>query len=115
MDVELLVVADCPHEAPATQLLRAVLPDLGLSPDSFRTIVIRTDDEAQQRHFRGSPTFLIDGTDPFAEPGQPIGLGCRIYRSGSGRDGRHAARFVPIDGIAETSWANVGSLSVVAG
>jgi hypothetical protein len=22
---------------------------------------------------------LIDGVDPFAESGQPIGLGCRVY------------------------------------
>jgi hypothetical protein len=27
---------------------------------------------------------LIDGVDPFAEPGHPIGLGCRVYRTPEG-------------------------------
>jgi hypothetical protein len=29
----------------------------------------------------GSPTLLIDGTDPFAEPGQPPSMSCRLYRN----------------------------------
>lgn len=33
----------------------------------------------------GSPTLLIDGTDPFAVPGQAPGLSCRLYRDETGR------------------------------
>jgi len=33
----------------------------------------------------GSPTLLIDGVDPFAEPGQPPSLSCRLYRDDDGR------------------------------
>ena len=32
----------------------------------------------------GSPTLLIDGTDPFAAPGQPPSLSCRFYRDTTG-------------------------------
>jgi hypothetical protein len=28
----------------------------------------------------GSPTLLIDGVDPFAAPGEPASLSCRLYR-----------------------------------
>jgi hypothetical protein len=33
----------------------------------------------------GSPTLLIDGVDPFAGPGQPPGMSCRLYRDGNGQ------------------------------
>jgi hypothetical protein len=33
----------------------------------------------------GSPTLLIDGHDPFAEPGSAASLSCRLYRDESGR------------------------------
>ena len=33
----------------------------------------------------GSPTLLVDGTDPFAVPGQPPSLSCRLYRDAAGR------------------------------
>jgi hypothetical protein len=33
---------------------------------------------------RGSPTMLVDGTDPFAEPGQPASVSCRLYRNSDG-------------------------------
>lgn len=26
------------------------------------------------------PTLLIDGNDPFADPGQPPSMSCRLYR-----------------------------------
>ena len=32
-------------------------------------IVVQADDQAARVGLRGSPTLLIDGTDPFAEPG----------------------------------------------
>jgi Alkylmercury lyase len=33
----------------------------------------------------GSPTILVDGTDPFAEPGQSPTVSCRLYRDRGGR------------------------------
>lgn len=34
---------------------------------------------------RGSPTLLIDGVDPFAEPGLRPSLSCRLYHDDDGR------------------------------
>jgi hypothetical protein len=46
---------------------------------------IRSDDEALEVGFRGSPTVLVDGVDLVADADEaPIGLSCRIYRR---RDG----------------------------
>src|SRR5262249_15913262 len=41
--------------------------------------------EAAQAGMHGSPTLLIDGVDPFAAPGQPPSLSCRLYRDATGR------------------------------
>ncbi len=84
VDVELLVVADCPNEAPALVLLRAALDDIGLPDARFRTTVIATQEEAERRGFTGSPTILVDGSDPFAAPGAVPALACRVYRTHAG-------------------------------
>jgi hypothetical protein len=33
----------------------------------------------------GSPTLLINGVDPFAAPGTPASLSCRVYRDETGQ------------------------------
>jgi len=35
----------------------------------------------------GSPSVLVDGEDPFAEPGADVGLSCRLYRTPVGLAG----------------------------
>jgi len=86
MELELLVVPDCPHEAPARDLALRTLAELGLAAE-LTTTVIATEAEAQARGFVGSPTFLLDGEDPFAEPGTAIGVACRVYRTSNGLAG----------------------------
>ncbi|MEU3654428.1 hypothetical protein AB0E67_16650 [Streptomyces sp. NPDC032161] len=89
MDIEILVVPDCPNTGPAAELLRQVLDGMGLHDTGFSTRVIADRAEAEAVAFTGSPTFLIDGRDPFAEPGRTPGLACRLYRDpdGSGPSG----------------------------
>jgi hypothetical protein len=43
--------------------------------------LVTTPEEAEAAGFRGSPTILVDGLDPFAGPDDPVGLSCRIYRT----------------------------------
>lgn len=86
MKVELLVVPDCPNELPAHALAVAALAELDLAV-SVITTVIADDAAAQARGFTGSPTFLIDGRDPFAEPDASVGVACRVYRTPSGLAG----------------------------
>ena len=46
-----------------------------------------TTEEAIRLGFHGSPTILIDGIDPFAEPSAPVGLACRVFRTPNGLAG----------------------------
>lgn len=48
---------------------------------------IDSHESAIEHRFRGSPTVLIDGVDPFAEDDAPFGLSCRIYGTESGPAG----------------------------
>jgi hypothetical protein len=87
VDVELLVVADCPHSAAAANLLRRALDELGLRDLTYHTTTIATDEEAAERGFAGSPSFHVDGIDLFPLPGNPTALACRLYPTASGRAG----------------------------
>ena len=48
---------------------------------------VGTTEEAVRLGFHGSPTILIDGIDPFAEPSAPVGLACRVFRTPNGLAG----------------------------
>lgn len=87
MDIELLVVADCPHEQAATTLLRRALNDVGLDDVDFKVRVIANEQQAAAAHFVGSPTFHIGGRDPFSSPGAPSGVACRLYATSTGLSG----------------------------
>lgn len=81
MELTLLTVRDCPHRELIEQRLVQALAGREV------TIIRReVSDDAQARllGLRGSPTLLIDGTDPFAAPGEPASLSCRIYRQPDG-------------------------------
>ena len=42
---------------------------------------------AEELGFRGSPTILINGDDPFLDTDAPVGLSCRIYAANEGYRG----------------------------
>ena len=86
MKFELLVVPDCPHESAAREIALATLADLGLTAE-LTTTVIATEAEAQARGFVGSPTFLVDGEDLFAQLDASVGVACRVYRTSDGLAG----------------------------
>jgi hypothetical protein len=86
VDIEILVVPDCPHHTSANELVRTAVADTGVR-SSVTMTVIETADEAQQRHFAGSPTILIDGQDPFVQGNDSVGLACRLYPTTQGLAG----------------------------
>ena len=49
--------------------------------------LIETQEAAEAAGFRGSPTVVIGGIDPFADPDAPVGLACRVYPTGDGYAG----------------------------
>lgn len=84
--VLLLYFDDCPNWRVADTRLRAALARVGGDPDAISYQQVTTAEEAAALGFRGSPTILVDGNDPFADPDAPTGLACRLHRSASGRE-----------------------------
>jgi hypothetical protein len=82
MHLTVLAVPECPNAPVLDDRLAAVLD--GRVGVSVSHQVISDSGEAAKFGMRGSPTLLIDGTDPFAEPGQAPSLSCRVYRREDG-------------------------------
>ena len=83
MDLTLLTVPACPNAAVFEERLAAALAD---HPDRVvHRRQVADEQEAAEAGMHGSPTLLIDGVDPFAAPGQPPSLSCRLYRDATGR------------------------------
>jgi hypothetical protein len=82
--VELLYFDGCPNWMAADEPLRAALQVVGEDTVQVERVLVTTSEEAEQRHFVGSPTVLIDGKDPFADRALPVGLSCRLYRTPTG-------------------------------
>ena len=59
----------------------------GRADIGIRLGVVRTDAEAGELRFPGSPTILIDGCDVFLDGHAVVGLSCRLYRSAEGASG----------------------------
>jgi hypothetical protein len=83
MRVLVLAVPDCPNARLLEERLAKVLE--GRRDVLVSRQVIDDEQEAARQGMHGSPTLLIDGTDPFAGPGQSGTLSCRLYRDGDGR------------------------------
>lgn len=82
--IEILAVPDCPTVAATVANLRQALGELGRPSDEITVRVIGDERTAIEAGMRGSPTVLIDGTDPFPEVAAPASLSCRLY-AGAGR------------------------------
>jgi hypothetical protein len=83
MQLSILAVPGCPNAPVLEERLAFVLD--GRAGVSVSREVISGEGEAARWGMHGSPTLLIDGADPFAEPGQPPSLSCRLYRDDDGR------------------------------
>jgi len=83
MDLTVPAVAGCPHAALMEERLAAALA--GGPPAAVIRRVITDPGEAARAGLHGSPTVLVDGSDPFAAPGQPASMSCRLYDNGPGR------------------------------
>lgn len=82
MKLEVLHIPDCPNAPALTERLNELV---GRRSDIvIEDRVIRDEDEALRFRMSGSPTLLIDGSDPFPMVGQTPSLSCRLYRDESG-------------------------------
>ncbi|TQF69208.1 thioredoxin family protein [Rhodococcus spelaei] len=87
MEVEVVYFDGCPNWHTARDRLNEALAAMGRADIAVRLRQVETVDDAEATAFTGSPTVLIDGVDPFAEPGAVVGLSCRLYRTPDGADG----------------------------
>lgn len=88
MQVTLQHFDGCPHWQLADERLRALAGELGFE---LSYEVIDTPSAADAVGFKGSPTILVDGVDPFADGDEPAGLSCRIYDTPEGQAGAPTA------------------------
>ena len=88
MNVTVLYFEGCPNWKVARRRLREASVATGKVATidvSYQTV--ETPEEAERVGFRGSPTILVDGRDPFPHGGMTGALSCRIYATEAGRDG----------------------------
>jgi len=86
VQVELLWFAGCPNWRETEGRLRQAVARAGA--DAEVTLVeVTTPEDAERLRFRGSPTVLVDGRDPFAQESGPVGLSCRVFRTPDGLRG----------------------------
>lgn len=85
--IEVLTVPDCPHRPDALDRLRDALDRVGRPNVAITERQIGDATEATRFGMHGSPTFLVDGRDLFADRLSEDSLSCRLYRSDTGVDG----------------------------
>jgi hypothetical protein len=104
MKITLQYFDGCPNwKLMEQQLAQALLESQVAEADIVRERV-ESPEEAARLGFRGSPTVLIEGKDPFASEGDAVGLACRVYRTANGEDGLPSveelrAALVPMGGL----------------
>jgi hypothetical protein len=75
--------------------LRVALNATGHEDTAIEWVLVSTVEQAAELDFRGSPTVLLNGHDPFATPELHVGLTCRLYASDNGpTDAPSIAQFV---------------------
>ncbi|NMM31160.1 MAG: thioredoxin family protein [Cellulomonas sp.] len=85
MDITLLYFDGCPNWKATEErlaIIAAERPDITVTRH-----LVETFDEAQRVGFRGSPSVLVDGIDPFAAADASVGLTCRLYQTPDGLSG----------------------------
>lgn len=87
MEIEILVVSDCPNQRVAEERLRQALDSKGMGEVNVTIRIITDQADAEQSGFTGSPTIRINGHDPFADSSAAPSMSCRIYRNPDGPAG----------------------------
>jgi hypothetical protein len=83
MDLVVLATPDCPNAPVLEQRLAEALA--GRPGLTVRHVEITGLAAAARHGMHGSPTLLVDGADPFAQPGTGPALACRLYRGDDGQ------------------------------
>lgn len=82
--VTLLYFDGCPNWRRADERLTQLQAEQGFTLEHRK---LETPEQAARTGFAGSPTVLVDGSDPFATGEVPSGLACRTYDTQEGPQG----------------------------
>ncbi len=85
--VTLRYFGGCPNWQTTDARLREALDNTGHADVPVDHEKVETPEDAERLGFIGSPTVLVDGSDPFAPPGAPAALACRVYSTPEGLAG----------------------------
>lgn len=86
MKLEILQVPDCPNVVLLERRIAEAVAGERIEM-SITHRVLDDQDAATEAGMTGSPTLLVDGTDPFAESGSTPSVSCRLYPTDGGIDG----------------------------
>ena len=83
MKIELFYFDGCPNYLTALRKLNAAIRELDLT-ERAELVKVKDNDDAEQKHFLGSPSIRIDGRDieGLEEPPDGCAMCCRRYRLG---------------------------------
>lgn len=83
MKVEIFYFEGCPNHKPASERVREVIHEEGISAD-VDEIEVPNQEAAKEVGFLGSPTIRVDGVDiePASRNSKDIGFACRCYPGG---------------------------------
>lgn len=87
MRVELLYFDGCPNWTVADSRLADALRVVARDDLAVHRRKVETVEDAVALAFTGSPTVLVDGSDPFATGSEQVGLACRVYATPEGLAG----------------------------
>ena len=87
MQLTIRYLDGCPNWEVARERLDQALEVLGRGNQSVDLERVESDEDAQRLRFRGSPTIIINGVDPFSAEDAPVGLSCRVYMTETGLEG----------------------------
>lgn len=85
--MQLLSFDGCPHSAVAEERLTSALAIVGRGDVEITYVLVETPEDAERLGFLGSPTILVDGSDPFATGDEQPALACRLFSTPGGRAG----------------------------
>ena len=83
VDIEIRYFDDCPNWRMVDESITGRVAEMGIAAIVAHRNV-ESVEEAERLLFKGSPTVMINGEDPWDQTDAPVGLACRVYRTDSG-------------------------------
>ncbi|CAH0191260.1 thioredoxin family protein [Microbacterium aurugineum] len=87
MKIELLHIAECPSWIEAGRRVTEALRETSHAATELRYRLIRSEEDAAEVPFSGSPTVTLNGEDLFPGAEPSVDLACRIYATPAGLAG----------------------------